>query len=113
MDDIDRTFLSILSSLFIVNIYLFLLLTFLCSHCLHLSVYSNTRLLCSPLSSLKARLISEQFGKGRPHHRATALDLLAITKDKSRFLIEVRLKKLNSTAIWDFCSVLCISQFQA
>ena len=26
---------------------------------------------------VKAGLILEQFGKGRPHHRATALDLLA------------------------------------
>ena len=38
---------STLSSLFIVNISLFLLLTFLCSNCLHLFVYIYARLLYS------------------------------------------------------------------
>ena len=64
-------------------------------------------------SSLKARLLSEQFDGNEskiqkpPHHRArsranfSAYDLV-ITKDEWRFLIEVSLKKLNSTAIWAF-----------
>ena len=39
---------SILSSLFIVNISLFLLLTFIYSLCLHLFVYIYARLLCLP-----------------------------------------------------------------
>ena len=40
---------SILSSLFIVNISLFLLLTFIRSLCLHLFVYIYAHLLCLPL----------------------------------------------------------------
>ena len=39
---------SILSSLFVVNSSLFLLLTFICSLCLHLFVYIYARLLCLP-----------------------------------------------------------------
>ena len=41
-------FVSILSSLLTVNISLFLLLTFICSLCLHLFVYIYARLLCLP-----------------------------------------------------------------
>ena len=50
---------SILSSLFIVNIPLFLLLTFICCLCLHLFVYIYARLLCLPFELAKARLLSE------------------------------------------------------
>ena len=57
---------SILSSLFIVNISLFLLLTFICSLCLHLFVYIYARILCLPFELAKGSSpLRVQNPKGR------------------------------------------------
>ena len=67
----DNFSVSILSSLFI-NIFLFLLLTFLCSHCLHLFVYIYARLLCSPFELAEGSSQSNLAGIRVKSKRAAA-----------------------------------------